>query len=427
MIGSLKIRNFKSILDADIEFGNVNVFIGSNGSGKSSVLEAIGLFSACLERGVDAQTLDYKGVRLSAPHIFKSSFKNRRLPRAIRLEGTVANVEYKASLQAGEHSSHLQFFTESMTAGGRPVFSRAPRGFRLGDRSMARSPADTLYLDPHRSLWDTHGANLDTVGKSARMALREISRYAIYTPQTAVMRGIVPDHRATEPLGLTGSRLPQAFRELLRQYRKSKKGKGADVQRRREIGEALKMIWAPGWASRVKVGPPDIDTVPEHLPASKETIHIVDKYLTLKRNTLSPYDASEGILHLIFMAVLLAHSDAPAVFALDNVDGTLNPRMVRFLVEHIVDAIDENFLDNGGSTHPKQVFLTSHNPTALDAIDLFDPEKHLFVVSRNERGHTVFDRIRPPDDMTKERWIEAMRGRNLSQLWLDGKIRKALG
>ena len=431
MIGSLKIRNFKSILDADIEFGNVNVFIGSNGSGKSNVLEAIGLFSACLERGVDAQTLDYKGIRLSAPHIFKSSFKNRRLPRTIRLEGTVANVEYKASLQAGEHSSHLQFFTESMTAGGRkhrrPVFSRSPRGFRLGGESMEEAPADTLYLDPHRSLWDTHGANLDTVGKSARKALREISRYAIYTPQTAVMRGIVPDHRATEPLGLTGSRLPQAFRELLRQYRKSKKGKGADVQRRREIGEALEMIWAPGWASRVEVGPPDIDTIPEHLPASKETIHIIDKYLTVSRNTLSPYDASEGILYLIFMAVLLAHSGAPAVFALDNVDGTLNPRMVRFLVEHIVDAVDGNFSVDGGTTRPKQVFLTSHNPTALDAIDLFDPEKHLFVVSRNERGHTVFDRIRPPDDMTKERWIEVMHGRNLSQLWLDGKIRKALG
>ena len=427
MISSLKIKNFKSILDADIEFGNVNVFIGSNGSGKSNVLEAIGLFSACLERGVDAQTLDYKGMRLSAPHIFKSSFKNRRLPRAIRLEGAVANVEYKASLQAGEHSSHLQFFTESMTAGGCPVFSRAPGGFNLGDKSMAKAPADTLYLEPHRSLWDTHGANLDTVGKSARMALREISRYAIYTPQTAVMRGTIPDHRATEPLGLTGSRLPQAFRELLRQYRESRKGKGADGQRRREIGEALKMIWAPGWASEVKVGPPDIDTVPEHLPASKETIHIVDKYLRVKRNTLSPYDASEGILYLIFMAVLLAHSGAPAVFALDNVDGTLNPRMVRFLVEHIVDAVDGNFSDNGGNTRPKQVFLTSHNPTALDAIDLFDPEKRLFVVSRNDQGHTVFDRIRPPDGMTKERWIEAKRGRNLSQLWLDGKIRKALG
>ena len=431
MISSLKIKNFKSILDADIEFGNVNVFIGSNGSGKSNVLEAIGLFSACLARGVDAQTLDYKGIRLSTPHIFKSSFKNRRLPRAIRLEGAVANVEYKASLQAGEHSSHLQFFTESMTAGGRkrrrPVFSRSPRGFRLGDKSMARAPADTFYLDPHRSLWDTHGANLDTVDKSARTALREISRYAIYAPQTVVMRGTVQDHRATEPLGLSGGRLPQAFRELLRQYRKSRKGKGADVQRQREVEEILELIWAPGWASSVKVSRPDIDAAPEFLPASNETIHIVDKYLTVKRNTLSPYDASEGILYLIFIAVLLAHSDAPAVFALDNVDGTLNPRMVRFLVEHIVDAVDGNFSDNGGNTHPKQVFLTSHNPTALDAIDLFDPEKRLFVVSRNDQGHTVFDRIRPPDDMTKERWIEAKRGRNLSQLWLDGKIRKALG
>ena len=186
MISSLKIKDFKSIVDVDIDFGNINLFIGTNGSGKSNVLEAIGIFSACLERGVDAQTLYYKGIRLSAPRIFKSSFKNRRLPRAIRLEGTVADVEYKASLQAGEHSSHLQFFTESMTAGGRPVFSRAPRGCRLGDKQKATAAADSLYIDPHRSLWDTHGANLDTVGDSARMTLREISRYAIYTPQTAV-------------------------------------------------------------------------------------------------------------------------------------------------------------------------------------------------------------------------------------------------
>ena len=425
MISSLKIKNFKSIVDVDIDFGNVNLFIGANGSGKSNILEAIGIFSACLERGVDAQTLDYKGVRLSAPHIFKSSFKNRRLPRAIRLEGTVADAEYKASLQAGEHSSHLQFFTESMTAGGHSIFSRGPRGVRLGDKPVVKTQADTLHIDPHRSLWDMHGASLAMVGDSTRMALREISRYAIYTPQTAVMRGIVPDHRATEPLGLTGNRLPQAFRELLRQHRTSK-DKGAEV-RRREIGEVLKMIWSSGWASKVEVGPPDIDTVPEFLPASKETIYIIDKYMRTKRNTLSPYDASEGMLYLIFMATLLAHANSPAAFALDNVDGTLNPRMVRALVEHIVDAVDGNFSEDGGNTRPKQVFLTSHNPTALDAIDLFDPGKRLFVVSRNEQGHTIFDRIQPPVEMTKEQWIEAMRGRNLSQLWLDDKIRKALG
>ena len=76
---------------------------------------------------------------------------------------------------------------------------------------------------------------------------------------------------------------------------------------------------------------------------------------------------------------------------------------------------------------PHQVFLTTHNPSALDALDLFQAEQRLFVVSRNDRGHTVFERIRPREGMTKTEWIEAKNGRNLSQLWLDGRISKALG
>ena len=34
MINSLSIRNFKSIANAELEFGRVNLFIGANGSGK---------------------------------------------------------------------------------------------------------------------------------------------------------------------------------------------------------------------------------------------------------------------------------------------------------------------------------------------------------------------------------------------------------
>ena len=38
MISSLKIKNFKSIVDVDIDFGDVNLFIGANGSGKSNLI-----------------------------------------------------------------------------------------------------------------------------------------------------------------------------------------------------------------------------------------------------------------------------------------------------------------------------------------------------------------------------------------------------
>ena len=80
MINSLHIRNFKSIADAQLEFGRVNLLVGANGSGKSNLLEAIGLYAACLGRGISADVLSAKGVRLSAARIFKSSFKKRPTP-----------------------------------------------------------------------------------------------------------------------------------------------------------------------------------------------------------------------------------------------------------------------------------------------------------------------------------------------------------
>ena len=81
----------------------------------------------------------------------------------------------------------------------------------------------------------------------------------------------------------------------------------------------------------------------------------------------------------------------------------------------------------GLSCGPRQVFLTSHNPTSLDAFDLFDEDQRVFVVERNEDGHTTVTRLKPRQGMTREEWQQAKNGRNLSQLWLDGEIRGALG
>lgn len=75
----------------------------------------------------------------------------------------------------------------------------------------------------------------------------------------------------------------------------------------------------------------------------------------------------------------------------------------------------------------RQIFLTSHNPTALDAIDLFSEDQRCFVVRRNERGHTTVDRLEPHPRKSREEWQLAMNGRNLSQVWLDGDIPGAMG
>ena len=62
MLRNLKITRFKSIRDLKLEFGRVNLFIGGNGTGKSNILEAIGLVSACLGRGLGDADIANRGV-----------------------------------------------------------------------------------------------------------------------------------------------------------------------------------------------------------------------------------------------------------------------------------------------------------------------------------------------------------------------------
>ena len=52
-IRQIRIQGFKSIVDQTILLGRVNCFIGANGTGKSNVLEAIGILSAAAAGRVD--------------------------------------------------------------------------------------------------------------------------------------------------------------------------------------------------------------------------------------------------------------------------------------------------------------------------------------------------------------------------------------
>jgi len=46
MLTKIIIESFKSLERVEVELGLVNVFVGANGSGKSNLLEAIGVLSA---------------------------------------------------------------------------------------------------------------------------------------------------------------------------------------------------------------------------------------------------------------------------------------------------------------------------------------------------------------------------------------------
>ncbi len=161
MLTNISIQGFKSIYNVqDLELGQVNVFIGANGSGKSNLLEAVGMLSAAASGSVASASLNRYGVRLSPEALYQTSLKNKKPDKPIifKVYGRWDNstIKYETSLFSFESPKE------------------APK--KIG-----------FYLN----------------------------QYAIFAPTTPVLRGIQPDIMPLDPLGLLGGRLAEAVEDIL--------------------------------------------------------------------------------------------------------------------------------------------------------------------------------------------------------------------
>ena len=425
MLCKLKISRFKSVRDQSLEFGRVNLFIGGNGTGKSNILEAIGLVSACFGRGLGDTDIGRKGLRITPPELMKSSFKNEDLPKTLKLDATFSNeVAYTVALQSRENDPMLRFLFESATIGNEQIFGRNIRGVKVAKVKHADR------IEKHRGIWDQIKV-INDIPEEAFSVFSEFSRYVIYSPQADFLSARQSGKVDVPPVGLHGEGLSGAVASFLSEGRRlmkaEKRKKGAGGTEWIIMNECSDLVWLPNWARFFGThrGNPRL-TSRDVADSSGDIVYFEDKFMHAKRNKLSGYDSSEGTLFLLFAAIILSHPESPKIFALDNVDNALNPKLTRKLVEQIVRvaALTSEGYSRCGA---KQVFLTSHNPTALDAFDLFDGDQRVFVVKRNEKGHTIVDRLEPNPNQTREEWQLAMNGRNLSQVWLDGEIPGALG
>ncbi len=355
----------------------------------------------------------------------KSSFKNEDLPKTLELKASFSDrIKYAAVLQSRENDPLLRFFSESATRGSQKIFGRSNRGAR------ATGVPHADRLEKHRGIWDQIKATYDVPDQVSEI-FSEFARYVIFSPQTDFLRARQSGRVDAPPVGLRGEGLPGAVASFLEHWgrlgRAERKEKGSGGNEWTVMDECADLVWLPGWARAFGThrGDPRL-TSRDVADSSRDIVYFVDKFMHASRNRLSVYDSSEGTLFLLFSAIILSHPEAPRIFALDNVDNALNPKLTRMLVEQILRVVKLT-AENDVTLGAKQVFLTSHNPTALDAFDLFDDDQRVFVVRRNEKGHTTAERLKPNPRQTKEDWQLAMNGRNLSQVWLDGDIPGAFG
>jgi hypothetical protein len=409
MIEKVHFKWFKSIEEVEFEPGRVNVLIGANGSGKSNLLEALGVLSAAVSGRVDDEALLRRGVRPGVPALYKCSFPNLRALH-IYFGARSGSVSYEVSLfnPIEDPSPAWRYHTENLKKGNVKLIGRSHRA--------------TEKFNPEAGL--VASKMVEMTDEGVLTLLDGLRDFAIYTPSTPTLRGIAPDTQQRQPVGLSGGQLANAVSDILRQrmllrlpstYQRIQNEQEPDKQKE-IVGtflnnvylDALRLIeWAESYSTAGAVAMPLSPSV----GSMERVIRFKDRYMKSGRDILSGYDASEGALYVLFHAALAAHPSSPIICAVDNADHGLNPRLAQALFGNVC----KWYLN---SPYARQIFLTTQNPLSLDGLPLQNDQVRLFTVSRTEKGRTVVKRIVLDEKLRKM----AEDGWSLSRLWVMGHL-----
>ncbi|MCD4738256.1 MAG: AAA family ATPase [Anaerolineae bacterium] len=348
MLDKISIAGFKSLLELqDLELGQVNVLIGANGSGKTSLLEALGVLSAAAAGEVSDKELSARGVRLGTPKLYKTSLREHSWRTTITFEASSTETgkiaRYKVALDnpIKDPNPRWIYRTESLWRGQEQIVGRSPRGKRLSG-GLEQLP-ETPKLQAEAGLVHFARRYLD-LGKGIEDLLDYLESYAIFSPHTPMLRGTAPDSSQRDPVGLFGGRLPEAIEEIL-----DLKGEQLGKLDLDELWELL------DWVAQFDVTQPSRQLLSSNVPVSRKLLRFEDVWMREGRNQISGYDASEGVLYVLFVLVLALHPRTPRLFAIDNFDQAMHPRLARAVTRLFCRLML-------ASDPPRQALLTTHNP-----------------------------------------------------------------
>ena len=356
MIETITVKNFKSITDMTLSLGNVNVFIGANGSGKSNILEAIAMVAAERSAQIEVNSMIQKGIRIAKPDLMISSFYGQPSNNTINV-----NI-------SGTEGEGIKYAVTNLTP--EDIYSTWNAPWSTGARR----------------------GNIKEAVKKTDKLKEYLSKYLIYSLSINALRGLTSDS-LQYPLGLNGEGLDVLLNNIPKE----------EIM---QIKESAKDYIS--WIEDIFFDNEEIYKMQGYkLGRSKSNLYFRDKFMQKKNNLFSAENANEGALELLFYLTLFISRKTPDFFAIDNIENGLNPRLCRFLMKKICELAVKN---------GKQVLITTHNPAILDGLNLNDGSQRLYVVTRNDEGKTQAKRIQTKEQtgeqrmMLSEMWMKGLIG-----------------
>jgi len=369
---AVRIRRFKAINDTgSLKFGPLTVFIGNNGAGKSSVLEALETYQQVVLNGVDValgkfngfEHVRYKGVREKNPKQALADPAARPNPIEIAFRAGIAEQgSTRVTMQLNHRAAGMQYIqSEEVTVRGDMTtrdFKGAAQTYGEG-RSIVNPLGETRPLFESVQRWQFIALHPDVMGQ-ARPQQRVKGR-VLLARDGSNLAGYLLDLATRSPEAFNG--IVDAMRFVLPYARDIRTVLPSnDIDRRVFLELAERNFRVPGWL------------------------------------------LSSGTLRLLALLALLRDPEPPPVVFIEELENGLDPRTIGMLIEEIRSAV----------VHGKtQVVATTHSPHLLDLLTF----EHVIVVERNESGEPEF--WRPEDEKSLAVWAKDF---SPGQIYLMGQL-----
>jgi predicted ATPase len=382
VIQEVTIRNFKSVQDLTIPLSRFNIFIGSNGSGKSNILEAIAFGAAAAAAKLDHEFLSSRGIRAAEARLMKSAFAAMNLfsieigfkaddneivytltdidtplkkwvITALKIQDELIEV-LKGSLDKNDIEAVDDFLFKNIN-------------YKYFNYDNIRNIVSHL---PPDSVIDI----VKLIMANQYLDSNYLSNFIIYSPEISSLRKFEEESQI-QPLGIKGEGLFNVLQIFNENY-------GEET-----IEELKDFLHIIEWFK-------DFETVDDPATGRKSLI-VKDRYIA--DTSLNQHNVNEGFLFLLFYISLIVSKETPGFFAIDNIEASFHPRLCEELTRRLVELCKK---------HDKQIIITTHNPAVLDGLNLDDPEQALFVIRRNADGETIADKIdqQPKNVKLSEAW-----------------------
>lgn len=355
MLSDIRIQGFKAVRDSGVVvLGPLMMFVGRNGSGKSSLVEALQWLQEALRLGLSAATSGRFGS-------FEELLNRRKLESsqisiALTLDRGPDESRYVLDVSEGK-KGNAAVKSETLTRGRT---SKAIREIRTeaGKRRITGFPPisepDKLALG---FVKDSRAS-----GAEELLTILERATFLRLSPSAIASRE-QPTALAHAPLLDDEGRLAAALYENL------------PTKSKRWVKDKLARVLPDSRGLDVKrLGSSRALYMKEHMTSrgGKKT-HDIPSWLL-----------SEGTRRLAVLFTLLATDPKPRLIVIEEVENGLDPWTLDFMLDELKDAVSQGV----------QVILTSHSPYLLDKLD----QDQVTLVTRKD-GETKYVPLASlPDD-----------------------------